>query len=164
MPDTELRPLDDRDLITLLRWRNDPQNRKFFREYRPLSLTQHTRWFERLQDDRNTQMFGITNGTTLVGVCGLTGIDWRNRSAEVSLYIGQGYIDDVNAPAALKQLEQYAHQALGLHRLEAEIWRFDIHKKALLEKAGFTREVERRQAHWDDGWRDALVYAKLLGD
>lgn len=164
MPEIELRPLDDRDLFTLHRWRNDPKNRRFFREYRPITLKQHTTWFERLQDDRSTQMFAIGNGTTLVGVCGLTGIDWINRSAEISLYIGQGYIDEVNAPIALRLLEQYADDALGLHRLWAEIWGFDATKQALLTKAGYTLEVTRRQAHWDKGWYNALIYAKLLGE
>lgn len=158
----ELRAIERDDLPGLLSWRNEPENRRYFREYRPLNWETQTRWFDSLTEDRQTQMFGITHQGDLVGACGLCNIDWLSRSAEVSLYIGEGYIDATLAPDALKQLEAYALEVMGLRRLWVEIWGFDELKRALLTQAGYTLEVTKRQAHWDNGWHDALIYAKIF--
>lgn len=170
-----LRALEAEDLPKLLEWRNKPDIRKFFREYRPLTMEHQQQWFDGLRDDRKTQMFAITSDDHHAGACGLTSMDWIARSAEISLYVGdwmvlskhsstllgRGYIDDSIAPKALKLLTAYGFDTLGLKRLWAEIWDFDTQKQSLLTEAGFELEVTQRQAHWDAGWHDALIYGKL---
>lgn len=163
----ELQAIEREDLPRLLTWRNDPENRRFFREYRPLNMEHQTAWFEALTHDRRTQMFMITHGGNPIGVCGLTSIDWLARSAEISLYIGDGYIGMMPnhfafAHLALHILGNYATEVMGLRRLWVEIWDFDIEKRALLEKSGYALEVTKRQAHWSHGWHDALIYARLF--
>lgn len=163
MGEIALRALAVSDLPKLLMWRNNPENRKFLREYRPLTLEQHQAWYEDLQqDDHKIQMFSISNKGLLVGACGLTHLDWIARSTEISLYIGEGYIDDKISPVALKLLMAYGFETLGLHRLWAEIWEFDEKKQALLLKSGFKEEVKKRQAHWDGAWYDSLIYGRIL--
>lgn len=156
----ELRAIEREDLPQMLTWRNNPKNRRFFREYRPLNMKHQTAWLESLADDRNTQMFAITESGELVGACGLTSIDWLARSAEVSLYIGDCYLDEDMAPQALKCLEKYAQSVVGLRRLWAEVWAFDVRKRALF--TGYTLEATKRQAHWANGWHDVLIYGRLF--
>ena len=41
-----LRAVEESDLNKLLEWRNQPEYRKFFREYRELSMKNQKMWFE----------------------------------------------------------------------------------------------------------------------
>ena len=43
---TGLRALEISDLEKLLEWRNQPEYRRFFREYRELNSENQKRWFE----------------------------------------------------------------------------------------------------------------------
>ena len=61
------------DLKQLLDWRNNPEFRKHFREYRELNMDQQTQWFEqKVNGDPATVMFSIRDKETmkLVGCCG----------------------------------------------------------------------------------------------
>jgi len=43
---TALRAIEREDLLHLLSWRNEPDLRKYFREYRELNYQQQMNWFE----------------------------------------------------------------------------------------------------------------------
>ena len=66
-----------------------------------------------------------------MGACGLCYIDWINRSADFSIYIGYKdlYIDDIYAIEAGVLLKDYGLNILNLHRLWAEIYSIDNKKK-----------------------------------
>ncbi len=83
-----LRAIEKTDLTQLLQWRNIPEFRRFFREYRELSNENQLLWFEKyVMDDPNTIMFAIVELATekLIGACGLCYIDWVNRNAAFSI-------------------------------------------------------------------------------
>ena len=93
-----LRAIEESDLDQLLRWRNNPRLRKYFREYRELSDANQKLWYsDKIVKDPNTLMFSIVDPghDRLLGACGLCYIDWKNRNADFSLYIGadEVYID-----------------------------------------------------------------------
>ena len=71
----------------------------------------------------------------LLGACGLCYIDWINKNADFSIYIGADnlYIDDNFAPDAGSIMARYGFEELGLHRLWAEIYDYDDLKKNLLK-------------------------------
>ena len=85
-----LRALEEEDISTLKKWRNDKENRIHTREYRLLSMINQKIWFESLHKENPPKaiMFGVTdmNGK-LIGVCGLTYIDWKNKHAEISIIL-----------------------------------------------------------------------------
>lgn len=167
---TGLRAIEREDLPQLLAWRNRPEYRRYFREYRELGTVQQSNWFESLvvNNDR-TIMFAIVDPGShrLLGACGLCYIDWVNRSADFSIYVGADelYIDEVFAPDAALTMARYAFQELGLHRLWSEIYDFDHLKKRFFEKMGFTLDGRHRQTHWGEGeWHDSLFYGMLSDD
>jgi RimJ/RimL family protein N-acetyltransferase len=160
-PFITLASLERRNLNQLLKWRNDPNNWMYFRQSKLITQEQHQAWFEGLQNDPSVQMFTIFKDNDLAGACGFTSIDWVNRSAEVSFYIGDGYIDKEIAPVAFTYLVEHGFQWLGLHRLWVEIWAYDDRKRQLVTDAGFELEVTRRENHWNCGWRDAQIFGKL---
>ena len=165
-----LRAIELVDLPQLLEWRNKPEFRRYFREYRELNAEQQRRWFdEKVNGDPTIKMFSIidlSNGC-LLGACGLCYIDWVNRSADFSIYIGIDslYIDEKFAPDAAKILIRYGFDELGLHRLWSEIYAFDDRKKAFFDQLGFTLDGLHRETHWANGlWHDSLFYGLLSTD
>ncbi len=167
---TGLRAIDEADLTQLLEWRNTPEYRRYFREYRELNLTQQVQWFnKKVNTDISTRMFSIIELETsrLLGACGLCYIDWINRTADFSIYIGadQLYIDSKFAPDAASILISYAHNVLGLNRLWSEIYSFDIKKIDFFNQLGFCQDGRHRQTHWvENDWCDSLFFSLLRSD
>lgn len=165
-----LRAIELADLPQLLEWRNKPEFRQYFREYRELNTEQQRRWFdEKVNGDPSIKMFSIIDLSSgrLLGACGLCYIDWVNRTADFSIYIGADdlYIDEQFAPDAAKVLIRYGFEELGLHRLWSEIYAFDDPKKAFFDQLGFTLDGRHRETHWANGlWHDSLFYGLLSTD
>lgn len=162
-----LRAIEKKDLSQLLEWRNQPEFRQYFREYRELNSDHQMSWYEKyVMNDPCTRMFAIVELSTneLIGACGLCYIDWINRNADFSIYIGKDnlYIDDVYAIEAAKLLEKYGFEELNLHRLWAEIYSIDEKKKTFFNALGFTKEGHFKETHWTNGkWVDSIYFAKI---
>ncbi len=170
---TALRAIEEADLPQLMTWRNRPELRRYFREFREISSTQQRQWFDtKVNGDPCTRMFAIvsvdhTKEERLFGACGLCYIDWINRTADFSIYIGADnlYIDANLAPDAAVTLLTYGFDELGLNRLWSEIYDFDLPKDLLLRELGFTLDGRHRQTHWAEGaWHDSLYFSLLAGD
>ena len=194
---TALRAIEERDLEQLLKWRNRPELRRYFREYRELNSTQQRAWFDgKVNGDAGTRMFAVVEGAEgrlrgdnhdgrllgenhdgrllgdnhdgrLLGACGLCYIDWINRTADFSIYIGADelYIDEHWAPDAAVALIRYGFEELGLNRLWSEIYAFDTAKTAFFKRLGFALDGRHRQTHWaEGGWHDSLYFSLLASD
>jgi len=164
---TGLRAVERSDLSILLEYRNRTEYRRYFREYRELSMENQNFWFEEIvMKDPKTIMFSIVEleSDRLLGACGLCYIDWINKNADFSIYIGADdlYIDEKYAPDAGNTMALYAFKELGLHRLWAEIYEFDNLKINFFENMGFKLEGRHRQTLWSEGkWHDSLFYSLL---
>ena len=105
--------------------------------------------------------YDIVVPTTLVGVCGLTSIDLRHRTAEFSVLIHpehqrKGYGED-----ALSCLLHYGFDHLNLHRIWGETFEGNPGMR-LYDKLGFKLEGRAREAYYKEGaYHDALVYGML---
>lgn len=164
---TGLRAIEKEDLNKFLEWRNNPNLRKNFREFKELNSVNQELWFNNIvMNSPNNIMFSIVNleNNELIGACGLNYIDWVNRNADLSIYIGfkNEYIDDLYAPDACKLLLEYGFNELNLHRIHVEIYDFDLDKKGLLDKLNFNYDGMLRETHWTDGkWANSLYYSIL---
>jgi hypothetical protein len=165
-----LRAVEKDDLHLLLNWRNRPDLRRYFREYRELNKMNQEFWFESLaQKDRSMVMFAIVDlkSGILLGACGLCYINWINRNADFSLYIGDSdsYIDATFAPDAGATLLNFGFNELNLHRVYAEVFAFDEKKQGLMKTLGFHLEGRFRDTHWSGGtWNNSLIYGILKTD
>lgn len=165
-----LRAIERYDLTILLEWRNRPDYRRYFREHRELGMDQQQAWFEKVViGDPGTRMFAIDELASgrLLGACGLCYINWVDRNADFSIYVGADglYIDDRFAPEAAELMVSYGFGELGLHRLWAEVYAFDEKKRLFFERLGFSLDGRFRETHWSGGvWHDSLYYALLASD
>ena len=162
-----LRAIEEKDLEQLLLWRNQPEMRRFFREYRELGMANQKMWFEqKVLKDEHTRMFAIVSLTTgeLLGACGLCYIDWQNRCADFSIYIGKDglYIDKNYAVDAARTMIRYGFEELNLYRLWTEIYEIDEKKKEFFHRLGFIHEATHKETHWTEGrWVDSWYYRLL---
>lgn len=165
-----LRAVELQDLEQLRLWRNNPNLRKFFRETQEINQNNQMLWYESISQKNSIhKMFSIIDleTNTLLGACGLCYIDWINRNADFSIYIGYKdlYIDNEFATDAAKLLIQYGFDVLNLHRLWAEIYSLDTEKKALFETLNFTLDGIHRQTYWyEKTWHNSLFFSLLSTD
>jgi RimJ/RimL family protein N-acetyltransferase len=156
------------DLIKLKEWRNNPDFRKNFREYREINDENQEIWFNKtVINDKNTIMFSVKDiqDNALIGCCGLCYINWIHRHADLSFYIGKEnwYVDDKYAPDAVDVLIKYGLKELGLNKIWTEIYEFDNKKINLLQKCGFKQDGQLRENYFYEGrWWDSMIYS-LLG-
>ena len=166
---THLRAIERNDLVQLMEWRNKPEMRKFFREYRELGLDHQNKWFDKVVIGDNTvRMFAILNESKeLIGACGICYINWIDRNGDFSIYIGKDdlYIDDEIAIDVAEVMIKYAFEELNLHRLWAEIYSIDEAKKKMFNTLGFQLDGRFRENHWTEGkWVDSLFFSLLKTD
>lgn len=165
-----LRAIEEYDLIQLMTWRNNPEFRKFFRETSEINMINQEKWFSSIIEKNSlNKMFSIIKLDTneLIGACGLCYIDWINRSADFSIYIGYNdlYIDEKYAIDAGKLMMSYGFNILNLHRLWAEIYSFDNKKKKFFNHLGFIMDGKFRDTYWFNGkWNDSLFFSYLSRD
>ena len=102
----------------------------------------------------------------LVGACNLTDVQ-RKVAQKVSLgyWIGERYIRQGFARAAVRAACKFSFETLALHRVEAAVRAENAPSRALLELLGFHHEgTARGYLKIDGDWRDHELYAKLSHD
>ena len=156
-----LRAIEIEDLGCLRDWRNDLMDN--FRQWRYLNMLNQHVWLEEITFGIKDIMLAVEDGSgQLVGVVGLTYVDWVRRSAEVSIYIGRGYWSRGYGSEALRAIINYGFGELCLHRIYSEIFKYNTESLALFEKAGFVREGVSRDGHFGAGsWHSCIVLSML---
>lgn len=167
----QLRAIERTDLETMRDWRNQPEMRRYFREFRELNLENQEQWFTRISASANDFMFIIerTADREAIGVAGLTYAHWVLRSADISLYLGADelYIDGQAgyAAATAKALIRYGFDNLNLNKVWTELYAFDERKIALFQHLGFSRDAVLRENAFEDGrYHDSYIYSLLRSD
>jgi len=160
-----LQAVEEESIEQLRQWRNNPELRQYFREYREISKKMQSAWYDnRVCNNANQVDFEIRDKETqkLIGHCGLYYIDWVNRKAEFTIYIGDftfrngGYGSDT-----LRNLIDYGFNTLNLNKIWCEVY---SNNKAIeiYEHLGFTREGTMRQHYFDNGkWWDSHFMSLL---
>lgn len=157
MAKVTFRQIEDYDLPVIQYWRNSDHVMPYCRQYRHLTLADMEKWYKDLHRDKD---FSLTNdfflffhGDKPAGVCGLTRIDWRNRKAEVSFYVGIN--EDVSEiiEQALPMLIQYGLTTLGLWKIYFPVYEFnpwlDKYKEVMSEEYIALKEYYWNGKHWD---------------
>lgn len=163
-----LRPVEKDDLPRFVVWLNDPEVRRGLSFYLPMSTEDEQRWFEALGErDPAERPFSIDasqdGGWVHIGSCGLFSIDFRNRSAELGILIGEkrlwgrGLGSDV-----LRTLLRHAFDTLNMHRVFLRVFAHNARAIKAYEGVGFVAEGRLREDHFDQGsYEDTLLYSIL---
>jgi RimJ/RimL family protein N-acetyltransferase len=166
-----LRAIERSDLAQFVRWLNDSDVRAGLDIFLPFSLDEEERWYERMLEtpaDEHPLAIEARDGDAWrsIGDCGFHSIDWRSRSAETGIVIGdknywnQGYGTD-----AMQLLLKHGFDTLNLNRIYLRVFSNNARAIRCYEKAGFVQEGRFRQAHYQDGeYQDVLVMSVLRSE
>jgi RimJ/RimL family protein N-acetyltransferase len=109
------------------------------------------------------ELLAIEHDGALVGAVRWVLVNRRSRIADVrTLMLDPSARGKGVATAAVRELAARLFAARGLHRLEAEVYGFNVPARRVFERAGFVHEGVRRSAYdragdWQDGVRFGLL-------
>lgn len=161
-----LRELNTTDSEQARQWRNYPEIWRWCRQNDFISDLQQRDWFQRQHQDPTIRMYGVTAANNegkhvLVGVCGLTDIDFANSRAEFSLYIAPPLQRKGIGRAALTALLTHGFDNLGLNQIWGEVFA-ENRAGNLFESLGFKVDGKRRQYYFKDGKRIDTTLISML--
>jgi diamine N-acetyltransferase len=152
-----LRAAERSDIPLFVAWLNDPEVRQFLLINLPMSLAEEEQWFEAMQKTPAAEHvlvieINTDDGWKSIGNTSFMDIDWRNRSAEIGIFIGekaywnQGYGSDT-----MRLMLRHGFQTLNLNRIWLRVYEQNIRGVRAYEKVGFQHEGNLRQAVFQDG-------------
>lgn len=156
------------DLPQFVAWLNDPEVTAGLLVSLPMSLEDEEAWFTKMLNQplaEHPMVIEIQQGGdwVAVGNCGVHNIDWRARSAEVGIFIGekplwnQGYGSE-----AMRLLVTHCFKTLNLNRVALDVYETNARAIRSYEKVGFVHEGRKRQAMYKEGvYIDILIMSVL---
>ena len=154
--------VEEQSIEQLREWRNTPDLRQYFREYREINSTMQKDWFHnRVMKNKDQVDFEIRDRktNTLLGHCGLYYINWISRKAEFTVYIGnKHYRNGGYGSDALRTLFKYGFEQLNLNKIWCEVYS-NNQAISIYRHLGFVDEGCLRQNYYNDGkyWDSYLL-------
>ena len=162
-----LREINKMDLSLIQAYRNSSNVMPYCREYRYLTDMDQEHWLDNYHKQRRTSdwdvelmIIGEDKSDMFYGVCGFTRIQWRNRKAELSFYIGHS---ECNYPyfieKALNLILERGFNVWNFHKIYWPVYGHDpnlpIYKKIMEEEA-----VLKKEYYWDGKYYDRHYLVK----
>jgi len=168
---TRLRGAERSDLDYFVRWLNDPEVRAGLTLYLPISMAEEQRWFESMLDrpwEEHPLVIEAQEGEgwTPIGNCGFHQIDWRSRTADVGIFIGEkSYWNRGLGTDVMAVLLRHGFENLNLNRVGLRVYEDNPRAIRVYEKAGFVHEGRLRQAMYNNGrYVDILLMSVLRSE
>ena len=158
-----LLPMERHMASKVLEWLLDEDVAQWavFGDPRPLTVEEIEEQIVAARADPRIRMFAIVplDSISPIGEAILQGIDWKNRSAQYGLIIGDRQMRGRGIGQEVTRIiVEYAFSDLGLHRIEALVLSGNVAAIHCLEKVGFTREGVKKEAVWENGqWYDVML-------
>jgi len=159
-----LRPLEEKDLPTRIKWYNDPQVHRTLVVAETFELEKTIAWFACLSRNPSRIEFVVeTLDSKPIGITGLLDIDRRNRTAECYCVIGEKEFWGKGLGTEIHSLLiRWAFQEAGIEKIRADIRTNNPAILKVVEKLGFEIEGTLRKEKVVDGQRIDLYRVGLL--
>jgi RimJ/RimL family protein N-acetyltransferase len=164
----DLRALEPEDIPILTRWLNNPNVMVYWGRPGQTLTRAEVEAQERANSARgNSRKYIIqTKEAQPIGQIDYYDLDWQNRSAWVSIMIGEpdfwsgGYGSD-----AMRALLRFLFSQLDLHRVALTVHESNARAQRSYAKNGFQVEGTLRDwAYFDGAWTNGIVMAVLKPD
>jgi len=171
-----LEEIDPINIETLRNWRNDPEFRKYYREYKDISKDQQDVWYNERGNNTNPNhiYFQImerrldVGGKTpmgmereIIGCCGLHYIDWRLRSAEFGVFLAESQGKGLGKEA-LTMMFDYGFRECNFHKIWAEVYDFNKAFGLYTGGLGMKEDGKLRHNQFVDGkYCDSILISVL---
>ncbi|EGP07041.1 GCN5-related N-acetyltransferase [Bradyrhizobiaceae bacterium SG-6C] len=136
-----LRLVEERDLETILNWRNRDESRVWFKTPDRLTFDSHRRWHERYLTSNDDFFFLIEAEGMPVGQCAIYNIERVAGSAEIGRFLaapgksGHGYIT-----RSCEALVRFGIGTLNLSYLYLEVMSQNDRAIGIYKRCGFVEE------------------------
>lgn len=169
--DLRLRAVEHADVPSYYQWVNDPEVIAGLSINLPLSTGDEEKWFENQQQrdpHEKTLAIEVRTGDTwkLVGNCGVFGIEWVNRAAELGIMIGDKSVWNHGiGTQVMTLLLRHCFETLNLNRAFLRVYGQNLRARRAYEKAGFVNEGCMRQAAYENGrYGDVYIMSMLRSE
>ena len=166
-----LRGNERSDLTKFVDWLNDPDVRRTLSMSMPISQAIEEQWFENmLKRPPEEQSLGIEikdgDGWCLIGNCAIFDINWRTRSAEVGLFIGDKSCWNKGCGTeVMRLLLRHGFGTLNLNRIFLRVDAENLDGIRAYEKARFVHEARLRESDFREGmYCDDLIMSVLRSE
>jgi len=166
--DIKLRGLRKSDAVRLVELANNSKVSENLRDGfpHPYTLEDAERFLRNCMDQNPLTIFAIEYKGEYVGNVGLVpGQDVYRKSAEIGYFIGEPYWNKGVASIAVNLLTEYGFNKLGMVRIHAGVFEYNMASMRVLEKCGFEKEgvykkaVFKKNRIWDE-----VRYSKINPD
>lgn len=163
-----LRAVERTDLPLFVAWLNDPEVAEGLLISYPMSMAEEERWFENMVTTPAAQhpmVIEVWDNEQWIatGNCAFHQIDWRNRFAEIGIFIGEKkYWNRGVGTTVMKMMLKHGFETVNLHRIYLHVFSNNLRAIRAYEKAGFVHEGCMRESKYSHGkYEDTLVMAVL---
>lgn len=162
-----LREYRREDLETKLRYINDPEVERLLVSEVPYpeTLAEEEKWFESISAYKDTYRFAIEalDGGKYIGECGVCGVDWKNSSAGISIFIGdRGYWGKGYGSDAVKILISFIFNEMNMNKIRLNVYSFNERAMRCYKKCGFKVEgVLREEIYRGGKYYDTIAMGLL---
>lgn len=166
-----LRAPERKDIPQWVVWLNDPEVTAGMLLVYPIGIEDETNWFDMMMKkpaEEHPLVIEVKQGEiwAMVGNCGIHKIDWRTRSAELGIFIGdKRYWNLGIGTDTMRLLVRYGFETLNLNRMVLQVFANNPGAIHAYEKAGFNLEGTQRQAEYKKGeYIDVLMMSILRSE
>lgn len=163
-----LRPVSTADVDGLAELVANPEVRRLTGTHAHLSRARLKEWYATRAAHADRLDLAIVERATsrYVGELALANLDPPNRSCSLRIaLIGPRVFGRGFGTEAMRLVLEHAFTAVGLHRVELEVYAFNHRARHVYDSVGFVHEGTKRDAlHTGDGWVDAHIMGILAGE
>ncbi|WP_165475021.1 GNAT family N-acetyltransferase [Legionella yabuuchiae] len=160
-----LRPVIDEDSEQYFNWINNKELVLYNANYKPVSRSDHQKWFNDIRNNESTVIFSIISNQTgqLIGSCSLRSISRQHKNAELQIRIGEmEYQNQGLGSEAIDLLVSYGFTKIQLKRIYLYVFADNIRAIKAYEKCGFIAEgTLRKAAYINDKFIDLKIMAVI---
>ena len=130
----------------------------------PSSMGDEQQWIsQQTSYTRGEYQFAIEDAEGyLVGRCGVTRLDWKNRVGELAIMIGAPYRGRGYGGEAMSLLCDFCFQEMNLHKLKVSVLAFNEAAIRCYERCGFIREgVLKEEIFRRGAYQDVVLLSRL---
>lgn len=155
-----LRAAEKEDIPLFLRWINDEDVTENLLLVFPMSRFEEEQWYDAMMKRpaaEHAMVIEIKDqepeaGYRPIGTCQFHNLDWRNRSGELGIMIGEKSCwDQGYGTETMRLLLDHGFGMLNLHRIWLQVYAKNKRGIRAYDKAGFTCEGKFRQAEYKHG-------------
>ncbi|MED3384402.1 UDP-4-amino-4,6-dideoxy-N-acetyl-beta-L-altrosamine N-acetyltransferase [Bacillus subtilis] len=135
-----LRTLKEKDLDTVLRWRNDDRIRQLMYNDQIITEKQHHQWFKKVNSSKTEHYFIFTIDHTDIGFISFKDVDHKNHHCYWGFYIGEVQSPKGSGSVMGFLALEWAFQQLEIEKVYGEVLSNNEKSLSYHQSFGFSKE------------------------